>query len=102
MNCYCRIPNAVVIFLDLKAAYDTVPREVLWSQFPRTDDQHSLICLLRALFDSNAAQLVVGGQRSDDISATRGLLQGSSLSPVLFNLFIDSLVEEIVGKSTWL
>ena len=47
------------------------------------------------LFDSNVAHLVIKGKKSDPIVCKRGLLQGSSLSPLLFNFFIDELLSEL-------
>ena len=87
--------KAVLIFFDMKAAYDTVPRDLLWSFFPNKWGNISLVRRLRALFDFNAARLMVSGHRSKEIRLRRGLLQGSSLSPILFNLFIDTLLKRL-------
>jgi len=88
--------NAFAILLDLKAAYDLVDRRILWHQlsncfnFPPT-----LVQRLQDLFDYNQSELVIAGNRSHPIRNTRGLLQGSSLSPMLFNYFIDSLCQKL-------
>ena len=47
--------------------------------------------LLRGLFDGAAVAVRIRGQMSRRIPMGRGLLQGSLLSPMLFNVFIDSL-----------
>jgi hypothetical protein len=46
----------------------------------------------RSLFDFNKSFLVLNGKRSTGILNKRGLLQGSSLSPILFNMFINRLL----------
>ena len=89
-------PGMLNVFLDLQTAYDRVDRRVLWSKMHhRFKVPWSLIKRLQALFDSNSSILVVQGSKSDPIENLRGLLQGSSLSPVLFNFYINNLIEEL-------
>jgi hypothetical protein len=89
-------PNARAALLDLRAAYDLANRERLWQMlatkygFP----PHS-VRRLADLFDHNVSNLLVGGQHSKDLHNARGLLQGSSLSPVLFNFLINELALEL-------
>lgn len=86
-------PEGKHCFMDLRAAFDTVNRQKLWNLL--IDTYHVppwLVNLLRALFDNNSSILVINGQRSSPIANTRGLLQGSSLSPILFNFYINPLL----------
>jgi hypothetical protein len=41
----------VVAFLDIKAAYDTVDRNVIWAALAATSTPPALLSLLRHLFD---------------------------------------------------
>lgn len=85
-----------VIYLDIKAAYDTVDRRILWTKMKdKFGFPEETIRIIRELFDSNVTQLVIKGEKSDNIAILRGLLQGSSLSPLLFNIFINSLLDEL-------
>ena len=89
-------PDLIQVFLDLSAAYDMVDRRILWTLLKNQFGLPSpLIKLLRSLFDGNYSTLDVMGQKSERILHLRGLPQGSSLSPILFNFFIDSLIREI-------
>ena len=61
-------------FLDIKAAYDTVPRAELWRQCQNVGVDHLTLSSLRALFDHNSAQLVIAQKRSRPLSLPAGVL----------------------------
>jgi hypothetical protein len=82
------------VFLDLKAAYDTVDRNILWTLLAnRYGIPYHLIRMMRALFDNNKCYLLVGNTRSEPIANHRGVPQGSSIAPTMFNFFINGLIE---------
>ena len=86
----------IASFLDIKAAFDCVDRRILWSLLVKKFNLSiSTVMNLRALFDDNYCILMVGSVFSDPIEHKRGLFQGSSLSPGLFNFFIDSLLAKL-------
>lgn len=93
---YSEKQNLINAFLDLKAAYDMVDRNILWSIL---DSNFNIplneIKLLRELFDYNHCSLVFNNKQSNPIPNRRGLLQGSSLSPTLFNFYINSLSKRL-------
>ena len=87
---------AFAVLLDFRAAYDLVDRRILWHElrhhfgFPQSAVQR-----LQNLFDHTTSRLVVSGRCSQPIPNRRGLLQGSSLSPILFNFFIDGMCRKL-------
>jgi hypothetical protein len=103
-------PNLHHAFLDIKAAFDTVDRRRLWHLlFTRYRVPYSIIRILQELFDFNQSVLVILGTKSLPFANQRGLLQGSSLSPLLFDFFVDPLLHQLtqhngrvltVGKRT--
>ena len=89
-------PGILNAFLDLQAAYDLVDRRLLWQDLASVYCMPcNTICRLQALFDSNRSFLVIAGNKGEGIENVRGLLQGSSLSPILFNFFINSLCRRL-------
>ena len=87
-------PDLIQVFLDLSAAYDMVDRRILWTLLAKRFKMPTgMIKLLRSLFDFNYSRLNVSGIKSEKIMHLRGLPQGSSLSPILFNFYIDSLID---------
>jgi hypothetical protein len=84
------------VLLDFRAAYDMVDRRILWTLLRDTYNvPTSTIMRLRALFDNNRSTLIINGRSSQPVANLRGLLQGSSLSPLLFNLFINPMLVRI-------
>lgn len=85
----------IYMFLDIKAAYDTVDRPKLWLKCREYGISDEMIEMLRQLFDFNKAKIVLGGRESRRFELKRGLLQGSTLSPLLYSIFIDGLLVEL-------
>lgn len=88
------------VFLDLRAAYDLVDRRILWRKLREQFGVHdSIIYRLSALFDFNNSVVIVGNKRAQPLGNKRGLLQGSSASPILFNFYINDLVHQLQGEA---
>ena len=82
-------------FLDLRQAYDTVPLHRLWTKLQAMRCPTYVLLLLQGLLHNCCCRIVVNGRLSMPIARKRGLLQGSVLSPWLFNIFIDDLARTI-------
>lgn len=78
--------------LDIKAAYDSVPRAELWRRCEIVGLPAFLIWTLRALFDHNSSQLAIEQKFSSLYGLSAGILQGSVLSPLLYSIYLDLLV----------
>jgi hypothetical protein len=93
-------PDLENVLLDFQAAYDMVDRRMLWKRLLMHHKvPYSTVARLRELFDFNSSILVIMGSSSTPIRNRRGLLQGSSLSPILFNFFIDEMLQELGGSN---
>src|SRR5579859_17280 len=91
----------VAVFLDFRAAYDVIKPDRVLAALRRRQMPESLIQLVESLMFSAADfTLIVNGLPSPRLERNQGLPQGSPLSPILFNLFIDSLVRRLNTKST--
>lgn len=91
--CHCSKQYPVVAFLDIKAAYDTVDRNVIWTALRRSGTPPPLLGLLRHLFDDVSISVLIDNCSSPPFHPTTGVLQGSVLSPLLYSIYINTLPE---------
>ena len=82
-------------FLDFRKAFDTVPRHILFYKLHKLGITGKLLRVIQNLFSSNPANVLIDGFLSPDFVINRGVLQGSKLGPILFNIFINDLLNEI-------
>lgn len=88
-----------VAFLDIKKAYDSVDRDVLWNVLIGKRCNPGLARVIMALFDNNRSRVAVNGRETREIEHRAGLLQGSVLSPTLYNLYIGGIMERLMGAN---
>ena len=82
--------------MDLRAAYDLVDRSRLWQRLATTYGfPPGSVRRLADMFDHNVSRLLVNGKQSKDLPNTWGVMQGSTLSPALFNFLIDEMAWEL-------
>ena len=64
----------LVVFLDIKAAYDSVDRQLLWGCCTRMGIPDGVIKMLRGMFDHNISRVVIDGSGSGIVSACSKVL----------------------------
>ena len=88
-------------FLDVAGAYDTVIRPMLYDRCIQIGVGGRFLSTIQALYKSPVAEIEIGGNIIGAVPIERGLLQGSPLSPSLFNIYIDGCIRELKEKA-WL
>ena len=83
-----------MLFVDLRKAYDSVPRQALWLVLQMYGIHLTLVNLIKSLHDGMKAEVRVDGTNSPGIEVTNGLRQGCTIAPTLFNLYFNVVVEE--------
>ena len=83
-----------MVFIDLEKAYDNVCREKLWRVLSGYGVRGRLLRSIKALYEGGRARVKVEGMESQGFRVRKGVRQGCTLSPWLFNVFIDKVVKE--------
>ena len=83
-------------FVDVRAAYDSVVRELLYVKMLKMGIGGNFLTTIQAFFTSMTAELEVGGCMLGTVDLEIGLCQGSPLSPILFNIYINSCITDLV------
>ncbi|KAG1575735.1 hypothetical protein G6F47_013438 [Rhizopus delemar] len=82
--------------LDQTEAYDRIHPEYLCKVLNRFGFPNKFIKCIHDLFFGNSISVNVNGSLSDSIQQLRGLRQGDSISPILFNLAIEPFLLSIL------
>ena len=64
-----------LVFLDLKKAYDSVPREGLWTTLEKLGIPEELIDIVRSFHDNMKARIRVDGELLEETEVENGLRQ---------------------------
>jgi hypothetical protein len=83
------------IFVDFRKAYDTVPREYLFLKMAQYGVPEVLINNVRAYYHISTGQVRRGDHLSEKFKIEMGVKQGCSLSPLLFSIFINDILDDI-------
>jgi len=77
-----------LLFVDLENSYDSVPLENLWKALEHYNIRNSIIKAIKRLYKNSVSKIKIGKQLSSGFYITKGLRQGCSSSPTLFNIYI--------------
>ena len=76
-----------VLFVDLKKVYDSVPRSALWRVLERLRIPSTMISIIRFFHEGISVKVIVGQKFTESFDVSNGFCQGSTMAPVLLNLY---------------
>jgi hypothetical protein len=82
-------------FVDFKAAFDTVWRKALWKMLRSIGIGSKIVNIIEQLYDQTECVVVINGHITQWFTVTVGVRQGCLLSPILFNIFLEFVMNEL-------
>jgi len=87
INC-ANIRNYICAFIDLKAAFDKIDRQFLWSKLGLYNISGNFLNVVKNLYENAKSCVKSNGIKSDYFPCCIRLRQGKFLSQLLFSLFL--------------
>ena len=87
--------TVAIVFLDIKKAFDNIGHDHLSKTLMALPLPTKLRNLIINLQLNNTTQITSQGCKTKPIILARGVMQGSPLSPALFNLTIDHILNDL-------
>ena len=83
--------GAVLILLDLSAAFDTIDHTILLHRLHELGIRDAALDCFKSYFSQRRQSVVINGTRSSHRNLSFGVPQGSVLGPILFTLYTTPL-----------
>ena len=87
--------NIYFCFIDYAKAFDCVDHNKLWKILKEMGIPDHLTCLLRNLYAGQEATVRTGHGTTDWSQIGKGVHQGCILSPCLFNLYAEYIMQRV-------
>ena len=87
-----------LVFVDLRKAYDSVPREALWVALRKLGVPDVMVDIVKSFHSQMKAKVRVDGELLEEIEVENGLRQGCTMAPTLFNLYACVVSERWMDK----
>lgn len=90
-----RNTSVYACFLDLSRAFDTINYNILWNKLRTSKVPSKIIDMLEYWYANQRNQVRWNNTMSETYRLTSGVRQGGLTSPILFNIYINGLIEEL-------
>ena len=89
------------VFVDLDTAYDRVLRKELWYCMRKSGLVEKYVRLVQDIYEGSETVVRCAVGTTESFKVKVGLHQGSALSPFLFAVIMDRLMDEVKRESPW-
>ena len=83
------------VFVDLEKAYDRVLQKELWYCMRKSGIQEKYVRLVQDMYEGSETVVRCAAGTTESFKVKVGLHQGSALSPFLFAVIMDRLMDEV-------
>ena len=84
-----------IVFIDLAKAFDTVSHKSIEKGIRRKEIPDQVINTIQQMYEKATTAVSVGGKTTRKVRINAGVKQGCLISPLLFNLIIDKLIQNL-------
>ena len=81
-------------FIDFKKTFDRVCHAGVWQVLRSFNIDEGLVQAIQALYENSSSAVVLNSQLGEFFKTAVGVRQGCLLSLILFNLFLDRIMQE--------
>lgn len=98
-NAISKNKRSMLLFLDLAKAFDTVDRSILLKKLELIGVRQTALKWFGSYLSNRKQFVTINGTNSDQRNIDYGVIQGSTLGPVLFLIYINNMPKiNITGK----
>lgn len=87
-----------LIFVDFVKAFDLLNREFIWRRLSKIGIPTKIINIVKDLYNNSICYVSHNGRLSKPFNTERGVKQGCLLSPLLFILAMDGIMNELSSR----
>jgi len=87
--------QTILCSYDLSKAYDRVNRDLLWLKMRKLGINEHLIQAVISTYSNSRVKINIGKFNSKPVAFPQGIKQGSVLSPILFIIYVNELLENL-------
>ncbi|KAF0750707.1 Reverse transcriptase domain-containing protein [Aphis craccivora] len=88
--------DVYLLFVDFKQAYDLIARSTSWNVMVELVILAKLVRMVKACMKNSRCKVKFNSVLSKEFTVTTGVRQGDALSPILFNIALESVVKEVL------
>ena len=88
-------------FVDFRQAFDRICHNLLWKKLLAFGLSSKIVLLLSDFYSKAMASIDINGELTDGIPIRNGVLQGDTLSPLLFSLFLSDFDAHLLSQGAF-
>ena len=82
-------------FVDFSKAFDSVPRDMMLDKLRKSGIDGNVLEIIKVIYLEDTVSIKIGNKHSSSFKTNKGVRQGCVLSPLLFNIFLSDLQQEL-------
>ena len=87
--------NGALVLFDFASAFPSISQEYMFNLLSATGTPHNALNMIKALYDNNRCTVQTNGAQIRGFTMTAGVRQGCPLSPLLYAICAELLIERI-------